>query len=152
MHSIAGLSNGGMHISGCAKDGSPVIYVCLSKQVADAEVNMFCFVYMFERAIQMLPPQLNEYVLVIDCDGMGFQHVPPVSTVSAMSKIFGRHHPRRLGHVFVVFGGFLVNWAYDIISGYLPEVTKRKVNFVSGGLDEMRSRMGKRAYNSFWIF
>jgi hypothetical protein len=45
--------------------------------------------------------------------------------------------------VFVVFGGFLVNWAYEIISGYLPEVTKRKVNFVAGSPAEMRERMSK---------
>jgi hypothetical protein len=100
-----GLSGGGMSIYGNARDGSPIIYCHLCKQlIDDPETNMFCFVYMFERAIQMLAPQLNEYVLVIDCENMGYKHVPPVATLSVMSKVFGRHNPRRLGHVsFVPF-------------------------------------------------
>lgn len=85
---LKGLSTGAFIVSGQSKDGWPIVYVLFhNDQLSDPAVNARCLLYTFERAIQALPPQKQEFVLLIDTKGFGYNNVPPITVISEMSEV-----------------------------------------------------------------
>jgi len=131
-------------VTGRSKDDWPIVYVLFhNDKLSEPSVNAKCLLYSFERAIQSLPPQKQEFVLVIDTKGFGYSNVPPMNIVSEMSEILAKHMPRRLGVVFVVNVSYVVHWVYDMVSIAMSEVTRNKFRFISSNKDDMRRIMGK---------
>ena len=139
-----GLSKGSFIVTGESKDKWPILYVLFhNDKLSDPAVNAKCLLYSFERAIQSMPPQKQEFVLVIDTKGFGYANVPPMHIVSEMSEILAKHMPRRLGVVFVVNVSYVVHWVYDMVSIAMSEVTRNKFRFISSNKDDMRRIMGQ---------
>jgi len=138
-----GLASGSFIVAGESKDGWPIVYVLFhNDKLSDPAVNAKCLLYSFERAIQTLPPQKQEFVLLIDTKGFGYANVPPMHIVSEMSEILAKHMPRRLGVVFVVNVSYVVHWVYDMVSIAMSEVTRNKFRFISSNKEEMRKIIG----------
>jgi len=140
-----GLASGTFIVSGESKEGWPIAYVLFhNDKQSDPTVNAKCLLYSFERAIQSLPPQKQEFVLLIDTKGFGYANVPPMHIVSEMSEVLAKHMPRRLGVVFVVNVSYVVHWVYDMVSIAMSEVTRNKFRFLSSNKAEMRKIIGMR--------
>lgn len=97
-----------------------------------------------ERALQALSPDLQEYIMIVDCANVGYGDVPPLKVIQELSGILSKHYPRRLGQVYVVNISYIVTWIYDMIAFYLSDVTKKKFRFISGGKNEMRAVIGEK--------
>ena len=134
----SGLENGMINISGCSKDGRPIMYVDFANDKLDYYVNGRCVIYAYERAVQMMSPAHQEFVLLMNMAHFGFRNMPPMSIVSEMSNLFGKHMPRRLGNVFLLNVSYVVNLVYDMVSMSLSDVTKKKFRFLSGSKEEQR--------------
>lgn len=85
---LKGLGTGSFIVSGSSKDGWPIVYVLFHNDtLSDPFINAKCLLYTFERAIQSLPLQKQEFVLLIDTKGFGYNNVPPIAVISEMSEV-----------------------------------------------------------------
>ena len=141
---LSGLAPGSFIVSGQSKEGWPIVYVLFHNDTAmNSAVNAKCLLYTFERAIQSLPAQKQEFALLIDTKGFGYNNVPPMTVISEMSEILAKHMPRRLGVVFVINVSYVVHWVYDMVSIAMSEVTRNKFRFISSNKEEMRRIIGE---------
>ena len=87
----------------------------------------------------------EEYMLIADCKDMSYNDIPSVSSLSNMASICAKHFPRRLGKVYIINAGFLVNILYSLCSVYMTDVTKKKIKFVSANesIDTLREILCK---------
>lgn len=147
-----GLFTGSFIVSGQSKDGWPIVYLQFhGDRNSDPVINAKCLLYTFERAIQSLPSQKQEFILVIDTKKFGYNDVPPMTVMSEMSEILAKHMPRRLGAVYVVNVSYVVNWVYDMVSIAMSDVTRNKFRFLGASKDEMRKVMGTFSVSDFFI-
>lgn len=132
-----------MRLSGVSRDGKPVLYVLPQNDVhKDFDRNVHSFLYCVERAVQRLPLQHEDIVVVLDCSGIGFRDFPPISTVSPAARVLSRHIPRRLGKMYLVNVNMVVQWIYEAVAIYLSEVTKKKLVFAGSSPTSMMKAMG----------
>jgi hypothetical protein len=141
---LSGVAPGSFIVSGQSNEVWPVVYVLFHNDTAiNSAVNAKCLLYTFERAIQSLPAQKQEFALLIDTKGFGYNNVPPMTVISEMSEILAKHMPRRLGVVFVINVSYVVHWVYDMVSIAMSEVTRNKFRFISSNKEEMRRIIGE---------
>ena len=80
--------------------------------------------YSYRRVIQSQAPQHHEFVMIVDCAGFGFSSIPPFATMKIWAEVVGKHFAKRMGVVYMLNIGYMVQLVYDMISFAISEYTR----------------------------
>lgn len=109
----------------------PVIYSCLqlaqNKNMTDNYKHM---VMVFETAIRMMTPGVEQWCWILDFHGFSVRDCDP-----RLARIFlhlaATHYPERLGNFWIIDAPVLFNTLWSAISPFIDPKTKKKIAFLS---------------------
>lgn len=113
------------------KFSRPVIYSCLqlaqNKNMTDNYKHM---VMVFETAIRMMAPGVEQWCWILDFHGFSVRDCDP-----RLARIFlslaATHYPERLGNFWIIDAPVLFNTLWSAISPFIDPKTKKKIAFLS---------------------
>lgn len=116
-----------MQVVAWDKGRRPTIYSCLSIPVSHSmEEGREHMVSVFEQAVAMMPPGVEDWVWVLDMHGFGLRDVDP-RLAFAFLKISASHYPERLAQAYVVSAPRIFTGFWATISPFIDPKTKAKV-------------------------
>ncbi|KAJ3117034.1 hypothetical protein HDU96_008078 [Phlyctochytrium bullatum] len=119
-------------LSGFNKQGRPILYLIPSKENSnDAEMNLKYVVFNLEGAVRLMPPGIEQMVIIIDFEGVGMMNCPSVAATRKVYQILSDHYPERLGTAFFVNPSWYFWVFFRIVSPFMDPETKAKIHFYS---------------------
>lgn len=145
-------------VSGFDNDGRPLIYLRPAREnttPSDAQVRYL--VWTLERAIDLMPPGVENYAIIIDYHKATTQSNPSLSTARAVANILQNHYVERLGRAFIVNVPWFINAFFSAIVPFLDPVTKDKIRFNANLVDfvpadQLDAEFTGGRYNYEWDF
>jgi len=139
-------ATGKTYVHGEDKLGRPAIYMRDRYQnTTDYENQVRFTVHNFENASKMMDKSkgVQQWVLIIDFNGHSLKNAPPMKVTKEILNIMMDQYPERLGVAFMIDAPFLFQMTWKVVSMWLTESTKAKVNFVSGDVNQKREIFSK---------
>jgi hypothetical protein len=115
---------------GFDNDARPCLYLNPAKQntkLSDRQNHSFC--YMLDRAIDMMPPGVENNALLINFKGAASRSVPSVAQAREVLNILQTHNPERLGKALISECPWYVNTFFKLMSPFIDPVTREKMKF-----------------------
>lgn len=145
-------------VSGFDNDGRPLIYLRPAREnttSSDAQVRYL--VWTLERAIDFMPPGVENYAIIIDYHKATSQSNPSLSTARAVANILQNHYVERLGRAFIVNVPWFINAFFTAVTPFLDPVTKEKIRFNANlaefvPADQLDAEFAGGRYNYEWDF
>jgi len=128
-----------MHIVGHDNLGRPIIYSCLAAATNKSfQENHDHMIEVFELAIRMMPPGVDQWVWVCDFHGFGFVDCNP-KLAKAFLSVSAEHYPERLGLFLIVDAPSLFSVLWRAISAFVDPKTHEKIRFLPYDLKSPKS-------------
>ncbi|SJX65036.1 related to PDR16-protein involved in lipid biosynthesis and multidrug resistance / PHO13-4-nitrophenylphosphatase [Sporisorium reilianum f. sp. reilianum] len=145
-------------VSGFDNDGRPLIYLRPAREnttPSDAQVRYL--VWTLERAIDFMPPGVENYAIIIDYHKATSQSNPSLSTARAVAHILQNHYVERLGRAFIVNVPWFINAFFTAVTPFLDPITKEKIRFNANlaefvPADQLDAEFAGGRYNYEWDF
>ncbi|KAJ9474391.1 4-nitrophenylphosphatase [Pseudozyma hubeiensis] len=145
-------------VSGFDNDGRPLIYLRPAREnttPSDAQVRYL--VWTLERAIDFMPPGVENYAIIIDYHKATTQSNPSLSTARTVANILQNHYVERLGRAFVVNVPWFINAFFTALGPFLDPITKDKIRFNANLADfvpaeQLDAEFTGGKYNYEWDF
>ncbi|CBQ69397.1 related to PDR16-protein involved in lipid biosynthesis and multidrug resistance / PHO13-4-nitrophenylphosphatase [Sporisorium reilianum SRZ2] len=145
-------------VSGFDNDGRPLIYLRPAREnttPSDAQVRYL--VWTLERAIDFMPPGVENYAIIIDYHKATSQSNPSLSTARAVANILQNHYVERLGRAFIVNVPWFINAFFTAVTPFLDPITKEKIRFNANlaefvPADQLDAEFAGGRYNYEWDF
>ena len=120
------------------KLGRQVLFLIFARDHEHAfDDNFYGTIYVMERILQDQPAH-QDFILITDCAGFGYNHIPPFATLRDWADIMGKHFPKRLSNIIMINVSFIIQIAYDVASALMSPHTREKFRFLGTSKDEMR--------------
>ncbi|EST09176.1 CRAL-TRIO domain protein [Kalmanozyma brasiliensis GHG001] len=157
--SVSHEAESGKHVvSGFDNDGRPLIYLRPAREntkPSDAQVRYL--VWTLERAIDFMPPGVENYAIVIDYHKATTSTNPSLSTAKTVANILQNHYVERLGRAFVVNVPWFINAFFTAITPFLDPITKDKIRFNANlaefvPAEQLDAEFAGGKYNYEWNF
>jgi hypothetical protein len=88
---------GKCYINGFDRHCRPILYIRPGRENTSSHTRqMQFFVLTVEKALQLMPPGVDKFVVIMDFDGYSFSNAPPLATTIEILKIFSGHYPGTL--------------------------------------------------------
>ncbi|KAN0065460.1 hypothetical protein ACQY0O_001296 [Thecaphora frezii] len=128
---VAAEAETGKHvISGFDKEGRPILYLRPGRENTSPSPRQIRYlVWSLERAIDMMPPNVDNIAIVVDYQGATTQSNPSLSTARQVANILQNHYVERMGRAFVCNVPWVLNAFFTAISPFLDPITKDKIRF-----------------------
>lgn len=141
--------------SGLDKDGSPIFWErigAISPQDVAMEIPMDAFTFfrvaLMEEGYRRRKEEGEKQgkfhrrsLMVVDVGGLGLQHLSKL-TLSLFQRVgscLEQHYPGTVKRVFIINAPAIFSKAFDMVKGYLPERTKKKITiFGNNFLDDLK--------------
>ena len=132
-----------LHCPACPKDAKshymqvvafdrgrrPAIYSCLSIPTNHAlEDNRLHMISIFEQAIAVMPPGVEDWVWVLDMHGFGLKNIDP-RLAFAFLKVSAAHYPERLAQAYIISAPRVFHGFWKTIAPFIDPKTKSKIWF-----------------------
>lgn len=122
---------GNNYVNGFDKKGRPIVYLKKRGMVHDPHKNVQLLVLVVEQAIKLMPPGVEQLVILMDMSEYTWANRPPSSVTKETLHILTAHYPERLGKCFMVNAPWIFGALWKVVSPFLDSVTKDKIRFVS---------------------
>ncbi|EPQ30730.1 uncharacterized protein PFL1_01631 [Pseudozyma flocculosa PF-1] len=121
----------GKHVlSGFDKEGRPVLYLRPGREnTTPSQRQIRYLVWSLERAVDMMPPGVDNIAIVIDYKGATTQSNPSLATAREVANILQNHYVERMGRAFVCNVPWILNAFFTAITPFLDPITKDKIRF-----------------------
>lgn len=142
----AELDTGKLVVAGHDRLGRPVIWMRPARENTrshDDNIRNVCLA--LERAVALMPPGVEKWVVVVDYNGYSMMNAPPMRTSKETLDIFMSHFPERLGMALLVDSPWVFGAAWTVLSGLMKEETRRKIFFVKGSAERGQPKYEKFA-------
>ncbi|KAF5323643.1 hypothetical protein D9758_017081 [Tetrapyrgos nigripes] len=117
-------------INGFDKDGRPIIYMRPGRQnTATSPRQLRHLVWCLERAKDLMPPNQQSLVIIVDYKTTTLRTNPSISVASKVLTILQQHYVETLGRAIVTNLPMLLSFFYKGISPFLDPVTRDKMRF-----------------------
>lgn len=123
-------------------DGRPIMVMRnrLENSVSH-EGNILNLVYLLERGCAAARVAgVEKWTLIIDFNGYSMRNAPPLKTSKATLSIMQNHYPERLHRSFMLDAPWLFSGVWAALSPFIDPVTRAKICFVSGPMQEGSDR------------
>ncbi|TKY88541.1 hypothetical protein EX895_002529 [Sporisorium graminicola] len=145
-------------VSGFDNDGRPLIYLRPAREnttPSDAQVRYL--VWTLERAIDFMPPGVENYAIIIDYHKATSQSNPSLSMARTVANILQNHYVERLGRAFIVNVPWFINAFFTAITPFLDPITKEKIRFNANlsefiPAEQLDAEFAGGRYNYEWDF
>jgi hypothetical protein len=123
---------GKLTLNGFDRYGRPVLYLIPARENTKTSPRQVDnFIFFMERAITVMPPGIDQLIMVIDFTGTSMFQSPGVGVAREIATTLEQHYPERLGAAFIIGAPWFFSQAYKIISPFLNEVTQKKIQFIN---------------------
>ena len=145
-------------VSGFDNDGRPLIYLRPAREnTTPSNDQVRYLVWTLERAIDLMPPGVENYAIIIDYHKATTQSNPSLSTARAVANILQNHYVERLGRAFIVNVPWFINAFFSAVTPFLDPITKEKIRFNANlaefvPADQLDAEFAGGKYNYEWDF
>ncbi|PWY99028.1 2-phosphoglycolate phosphatase [Testicularia cyperi] len=145
-------------VSGFDNQGRPIIYLRPARENTQPNPDQVKYlVYTLERAIDLMPPGVENYAIIIDYKSATSQSNPSLSTARQVANILQNHYVERLGRAFVVNVPWFINAFFTALTPFLDPITKEKIRFNANLVDhvprdQLDAEFAGGRYNYEWNF
>lgn len=99
-------------LGGTDRWGRPVLVMDNTVQnTSDVERQLRGLVFMLWRAMRLMPPGVDKYVVAINLTNFSLLNIPPWSAIRATLQALQEHFPERLGHLVL----YQVPWVFQSV-------------------------------------
>jgi hypothetical protein len=124
---------------GFDKFGRPLVYMYPARSFStDYASGVKLLVYTMERAVESMGEGVEQLIWFIDFNGMTKENSIPISVAKETIEILSNQYPERLGAAFFIDTPSLFTMFYKAISPFINSVTRSKIHFVNGTLEEKK--------------
>jgi hypothetical protein len=124
---------------GFDKLNRPLVYMIPGRSFSkDHPSGVQLLIYTMERAIQAIPQGGEQLVWFIDFKGFTKENSIPISVAKETLDILANQYPERLGACFFIDTPQIFNMFYRAITPFINSVTRQKVHFVNGTMEEKK--------------
>ncbi|KAI8810934.1 CRAL-TRIO domain-containing protein [Cladochytrium replicatum] len=119
---------GKMVINGFDLLGRPIIYLVPAREntrTYDRQIRHV--VFTLERCIRIMPPNVEQVVILVDFERISFTTAPPLSVTRRFLQTLGDHYPERFGLGALVNPSWFISGFFQLISPFMDPVTKSKI-------------------------
>ncbi|KAL1921804.1 uncharacterized protein VTP21DRAFT_10446 [Calcarisporiella thermophila] len=122
---------GKIYLNGFDSQGSPVIYMKpRNENTKPSRRHIRNVVFLLERAIRLMPENVEKMVIVVDFAGSSTRTNPGLGIAKEFLTVLGNHYPERLGRAFLVNTPWFFWTFWKLISPFIDPVTRSKIRFV----------------------
>ncbi|SPO23997.1 related to PDR16 - protein involved in lipid biosynthesis and multidrug resistance / PHO13 -4-nitrophenylphosphatase [Ustilago trichophora] len=145
-------------VSGFDNDGRPLIYLRPAREnTAPSNDQVRYLVWTLERAIDFMPPGVENYAIIIDYKSATSQSNPSLSTARTVANILQNHYVERLGRAFIVNVPWFINAFFTAVTPFLDPITKEKIRFNANlaefvPREQLDAEFAGGRYNYEWDF
>lgn len=145
-------------VSGFDNDGRPLIYLRPAREnTTPSDTQVRYLVWTLERAIDFMPPGVENYAIIIDYHKATTSSNPSMSTARTVANILQNHYVERLGRAFVVNVPWFINAFFTALGPFLDPITKDKIRFNANlaefiPADQLDADFTGGRYNYEWNF
>ncbi|KAI8354048.1 CRAL-TRIO domain-containing protein [Blakeslea trispora] len=127
-------ATGKMYFSGFDKFGRPLyIMKPRNENSKDSDKQVKFIVFCLERAIRLMPENVEKITFVTDFRGSSMSNNPSVNTAKKFLEILSNHYPERLGAAFLKNSPWFFLTTFKIIAPFVDPITRNKIKFINSG-------------------
>lgn len=120
-----------MHCVAFDKSKRPTIYSCMKLATnKDIEHNRKHMISVFEAAIQLMEPGVEQWCWILDFYGFSIRDCDP-----RLSRVFlnlaASHYPERLGNFFIIDAPSVFSTLWKAIVNFIDPKTRKKISFLN---------------------
>ncbi|KAI8808089.1 CRAL-TRIO domain-containing protein [Cladochytrium replicatum] len=108
--------------------GRPIIYLVPAREntrTYDRQIRHV--VFTLERCIRIMPPNVEQVVILVDFERISFTTAPPLNVTRRFLQTLGDHYPERFGLGALVNPSWFISGFFQLISPFMDPVTKSKI-------------------------
>ena len=138
---------GKTYCRGYDREGRSILYMKPRyENTHEHDGNLKNLVYNLERCVASMKKangseSKEKLVLLIDFAGYSTLNSPPMKTSRATLSILQNHYPERLHAAYCIRAPWLFNAFFKLISPFIDPVTAKKINFLSGSVEEIGTQL-----------